>query len=306
MSKHPRSRTFPHLAIWLPAVLLLFGQSAPAQDIPADALPRIVGPVSDGTPPPPAPERVEPDYTVLETAVRQQGGRTVTIQKVEPPPPASRSTEPASPTPPPDLSDPEFRARIAELQAQAAAEFVPTTLVPLDVTVYDHEFTFLRWTHRKENGEAVGYAVWSNIDFNHLCGFAEIEVGNAESRRRFALLTGLGNIDTARMASNPALQAQVPDLAAVRRLLAASAAQTLPMTNDQSTNPPAFVLVEGDPSDAGAMALIQGLHDLYAREKDRLVAAYEGRERARKEREAYLEAHPPKPKDIVIRYWLKQ
>jgi len=54
-----------------------------------------------------------------------------------------------------------------------------------------------------------------------------------------------------------------------------------------------------------AETFLAGLHEIYAREHGRLAAARQSRERARKKREAYLEAHPPKPGDITIRYWRK-
>ena len=51
------------------------------------------------------------------------------------------------------------------------------------------------------------------------------------------------------------------------------------------------------------MVSIQSLHDLYNSEYARLKTALEGRERARIEREAYLKANPPQPKDIVLNFW---
>ncbi|MGL4401323.1 MAG: hypothetical protein ACRCXD_15770, partial [Luteolibacter sp.] len=51
------------------------------------------------------------------------------------------------------------------------------------------------------------------------------------------------------------------------------------------------------------LAPIQALHDLYNNEYARLKSAFEGRERARLEREAYLKANPPQPKDITLNYW---
>ena len=53
-----------------------------------------------------------------------------------------------------------------------------------------------------------------------------------------------------------------------------------------------------------ALASIQSLHDLYNNEHDRLLTAYQDREQASLAREAELKANPPKPKDIVLNYWL--
>lgn len=59
----------------------------------------------------------------------------------------------------------------------------------------------------------------------------------------------------------------------------------------------------GDQPAVGDLAVIQSLHDLYNKDHERLLAAWQGREQARLQQEAYLRAHPPKPKDITLNYW---
>jgi hypothetical protein len=51
------------------------------------------------------------------------------------------------------------------------------------------------------------------------------------------------------------------------------------------------------------IAAIQSLHDLYNNEHQRLLTAYQGREQARKQQEAYLKANPPQPQNITLHYW---
>ena len=51
------------------------------------------------------------------------------------------------------------------------------------------------------------------------------------------------------------------------------------------------------------LTAIQSLHDLYNRERVKLQSAYEGRERARLQREAELKANPPKPRNLTLNYW---
>jgi hypothetical protein len=63
-----------------------------------------------------------------------------------------------------------------------------------------------------------------------------------------------------------------------------------------------FQIVGKQPA-AEDLVRIQALHDLYNSEFARLKTAYEGREAARIERDAYLKAHPPQPKDITLNYW---
>ena len=54
------------------------------------------------------------------------------------------------------------------------------------------------------------------------------------------------------------------------------------------------------------MEIITGLHELYKVEGPRMKAAYEAREKARIEREAYLRANPPQPQDITIHIWKRE
>ena len=67
--------------------------------------------------------------------------------------------------------------------------------------------------------------------------------------------------------------------------------------------PATFAIVGTPPADPSVLVPIQSLHDLYNSEYARLKTALEGRERARIEREAYLKANPPQPKDITLNYW---
>jgi hypothetical protein len=59
----------------------------------------------------------------------------------------------------------------------------------------------------------------------------------------------------------------------------------------------------GEQPDAEKLAPVQALHDIYNSEYERLKTAYEGRERARAEHEAYLKLNPPQPKDITLNFW---
>jgi len=63
-----------------------------------------------------------------------------------------------------------------------------------------------------------------------------------------------------------------------------------------------FQIVGKQPA-AEDLVPIQALHDLYNSEFNRLKTAWEGRERARIEREAYLKANPPQPKNVILNYW---
>jgi hypothetical protein len=73
-----------------------------------------------------------------------------------------------------------------------------------------------------------------------------------------------------------------------------------------ATSGPAFVLTDGDTTDKESMALIQGMHDLYRVEGQRMEAAYIARIKAHAERKAYLLANPPIPKDVTIQVWKRK
>lgn len=59
----------------------------------------------------------------------------------------------------------------------------------------------------------------------------------------------------------------------------------------------------GERPAAEDLVAIQALHDLYNHNLAELRTAYQGRERARIEREAWLKAHPQQPKNIILNYW---
>jgi len=255
------------------------GCHASAQDTvtPGDATvdaPKIIGPVADGTPPPEPPPRPMPDVKVLNTVVRHEGGRTITMNRVEPP----DLPELPPPVPPPDLSDPKVQEWLAKMRENARE----TRMAFVSATVYDHERTLLRWWLPGDPPK--NFEAWSNIDFNHLCGFGSYEFEGVE----YALLMGIGNMDTEKW-----------------RQIMANYGRTLelPESPELPVDRPAYLVTDGDTTDEDGMAIMEGLHHLYAREKDQLAAAYEARVQARIEREAYLKAHPPKPMDTVIHFW---
>jgi hypothetical protein len=127
-------------------------------------------------------------------------------------------------------------------------------------------------------------AAWSNVDFNYLCGFSDYTYKG----RTFSLMMGIGNEITSvrkRVSEKHGLDDQglvIPDF---------------------SSDEPAFMVTEGDASDAAALDVVTGLHELYKKEGPRLRAAYEAREQAQADRNAYFRKNPPQPKDVTIHFW---
>ena len=93
---------------------------------------RIIGNIPDGTPPPPQPPKpvfVVPARDILATTTQQQGGRTITLNRIKPialPPPP----EPAPPSA--DFDNAAFRERLAENRAKQPK----TDMLFLGATVY--------------------------------------------------------------------------------------------------------------------------------------------------------------------------
>ena len=280
-----RSVLGPLLALaLLGPIVVAQEEEAAAVQISGDA--NLLGEVADGTPPPPGPPPELPDFRIEDTTVRRLPDRKVTIHRVEdpdlpplPPPPEPMTEEELQAW----RSSPEYQAFVAKAQEH----YRKTRWAFVSATVYDHEKTHLQWWipgDRERNLAPKCFEAWSNIDFLHLCGFGSFEYEGTE----YMLLMLVCGMDTGKW----------------RQVLAERGRELhLPASPGLPVGQPAYVVTKGDPADADGLALMDGLHALYAKEKDRLIAAYESREQARIEREAYLKANPPKPKDLILHYW---
>ena len=260
----------------------------------------IPGNISDGTPSPPVPKPGPIEFEVVRSHTKRvhvvespempglpapEGDINITVQLVK---------DPGLPDPPPPLpalppDDPAVLARMAEF----SAKYQETQLAFVSATVYDHSRTLLRCY--PSGGAKREITLWSNLDFNHFCGFATFQVkGSDGETRQYGLMMGIGNENT---------QQRAKFLAEHDREYVAPAIPKLP---DLSETGPAFVVTEGDISDREAMELIQGMHNLYKAEGTRMEAAYHARIKAYEERKAYLLANPPKPKDVTVQFWKRE
>lgn len=244
---------------------------------------RILGEIPDGTPPPPAPPK--PEYhvaarDVLSTATHKQGGRTITIREIKPidlpppPPPAEPTTV---------EQDAEFSLRLAEYR-----ETHPKNeLMFLGATVFRSKDspprTLVRWWPMGGKGTIT---FWSSADFALIAGGINSFADTAGDTHY--MLMGWGNVDIDRMAEIYTAKGREYD------------APDLPKFPEGRAT---FEIAGDRQPTVEEMAVIQSLHDLYNKELERLRTAYEGRERARVEREEYLKANPPQPKDITLNFW---
>ncbi len=243
---------------------------------------RILGKIPDGTPPPPAPPKppfvVAPEH-VRDTTAIQQGGRTITLQRIDPialpPPPA-----PAAPLSAIDAA--AFREKAAAYRATHPwVEFLA-----LGATVYrngtDPARTFVRY---RPNGGGEEIQFWSSADFSLLASLPAFTDGQGRSYSLFLMWT---SIDPART---------------VARLAALGRTYVPPQIPDLPGGAAAFTLIGSPPADARLLAPIRALHEIYNSQYAQLQSARADRERARLAREAELKAHPPQPQDLVIRHW---
>ncbi len=268
------------------AILIIAASAAfvTAQDesVATPAAARILGDIPDGTPPPPAPPKpdfVIPERDILDTKTHEQGGRTITIQQIKPialpppPPPAEPTTA---------AQDAEFSERLAEYRSEHPTH----ELLFLGATVFRSKDspprTLVRWWPQGGGGSIT---FWSSADFALIAGginsFSD-NAGNVHS-----LLMGWGNVDIDRMSELQAAKGIEYDAPELPDFPAGNA--TYQLTGSQPA--------------AEDLAAIQALHDLYNNNLAELKTAYQGRELARIEREAYLKAHPPQPKNITLNYW---
>lgn len=241
---------------------------------------KLIGPISDGTPPapvPPIPRLDVQPQDVVDSRVQDLGTRKITIQKIVPfeLPPIPEPPQPVEPTA-------EEREQLAALKAAHEEQI----LLMMSVTVYRSEAypgkvrTQFRWWSQDRSRE---FEAWSNVDGNWLSGFASFESGG----RTYSLLFGIGEQDVDQW---------------TRALASKGRTYTPPQIPPISLTDPAFVVTKGNPS-TEELAPIQAIHNLVKAQGETLRLAYEGRKQAQKEREDFLKAHPIKPADIVLNYW---
>lgn len=251
----------------------------------------IPGKISNGTPSPPLPPPELPEFTVKSTVVREmdvvesppmsglppvEGTITATVHVVE---------DPQLPDPPPPPVQPDdSRGNSGIADSGNDSEWLRFVFV--SAKVYDHSRTLLR-CHPNGNVKKE-ITVWSNLDFNCFTGFSTFEVKTADGKvRRYELMMSVGDEDTHKRAELLAKHDMEYDLPEIPAL---------------PDGKPAYVIEDAAP-DAGAVQLIEDLHELYRNEGPRMEAAYLARIKAEAEQRAYFLAHPPVPKDVTVNFW---
>ena len=244
---------------------------------------RILGNIPDGTPPPPAPPKprfIIPQTEVLASKTHQQGGRTITIQKIKP--------IALPPLPEPETAMLASAEDIAAFKMRVAAyrETHPwSRLLFLGATVYRFQNAPPRTLVSYWPGDgAASIQLWSSADFSLVSGIHSF-VGNDGGTHSLCMMWSV----------------MYPSGIA-GRMAAHGREYHAPVIPTFPAGPATFTWV-GTPPAPEIVADVQSLHDIYNTDHERLKTAWEGRVRAQIAREAELKAHPPQPKDIVINFW---
>jgi hypothetical protein len=252
----------------------------PAQiPLTSPATARILGDLADGTAPPTAPEKPEfivAAKDVISTKTVQQGDRTITIQRIKPiPMPQS------VPVPAPEPLEISEQAAMLERATEISEPQPKWDFLMVAATV----FQFMDAPPRTmvtywPGGMGESVTFWSSADFRLLEGFTNFVAADGHA---YSIMLMLNNQETASTADLQASDGpQLPDF-----------------PNGKAT----FTLSDDAPADPQLLAPFQALHDIYNNEQPRLLHAWQGRERARLQREAEFKANPPQSRDVTIRYW---
>ena len=196
------------------------------------AIPVLVGPLNDGTPPPPQPPLdTGPVREIKEFQLREG---TASLCRV--PSPRRGMIQAASEAPRTSAFPIDLTTRRLLMQER----YRRLRLVFVSATVYDHRWSFVRW--RANGAGNRNFAAWSNVDFNHFTGIGGFDL----SGLRFSFFMPVTNQDTVRLKA---------------RMEAAGGQYVPPQPPDLPEWEPAFVLVEGDPTDMdgalGYLALVE-------------------------------------------------
>lgn len=257
------------------ALGLLLAPSVFAQEITLSKQARVPGKISDGSPSiRKAVVKSLPDYKIHWSQIKIVNGQKFTINRIEPPIPPVKT---------------ELTAEVKQQQDKEYQELLKT-LKPsggtfmVFATIYDNQKTLVNFNHEGER-----YRIWSNIDWNLLGGFVSFE--GRGKRYDIMLLPTNASIEGIKQDIENGYEVILP---------------TIPELPDLTTKGPHYTVAEGNTDNDEAMEFIEAIHDLYAAEKTRLVAAYTERLKNGKIqalKDAELRKNPPPKPDITINFW---
>lgn len=208
--------------------------------------------------------------TVLPGASGTAGGNLI-LQRIDPP--DASSVRLITPVPEPAKAAGNFSA--GELAARRASEPNELQFFSPTVVVLDNGVSMVRWGAVDPLSGYRQYAAWVRLDLStiHACG--DLTVG----RRRYCLLPVMFHA-TDRM--NQKWKAPAP------------------LEFKRSTD---IILAEGDPDNKAALEPLLALLGRYDTAGDQIAATAAAIKADQEARDAWEEAHPQKPEDVVIKFW---
>ena len=267
------------LVILSSAVLLLNGvsllSSRAEDEVTILEQARVPDKISDGSPSiPKAVVKPLPDYKIHWSQIRYVNGQKFTINNIEPPVQPLKARLSVEEL---EQRDKDYQERLKTLKPSGGTFMV-------FATIYDNQNTLVTFNHEGER-----YEVWSNLKWNYLGGFASFE--GRGKRYDMMLLPTSASIEGIKAEIEQGYEVTLP---------------TIPQLPDLATKGPHYTVIEGDTDNDDAMEFIEAIHDLYAAEKGRLIAAHTERLkncRIQALKDEELRKNPPPKPDITINFW---
>lgn len=224
------------------------------------------------------------NFRVLERKEVDLGERRIIMNRVAPPllaaqPVAEARVEPERP----QLSE----AEIAEMMRRYEEKEHRTIM--LSATVYDRQFTELRWNHEGEQ-----FVAYSSIDFNFMRGVTDFETDGAF----YFFFLGIGNEDTETIEERNRLAKEQGWEGYIETHIPQMPAFTLGRAE--------YAIVADDPNIIKRDEVfdpIDALHAYFEQNERRLRIEYQRTEALNDARKRYQAANPEEPKDTVINFW---
>ena len=244
------------------------------------------------TPPPPIDPLAGIPVQVLDQQQVNSGDHVITLNRIAPPnlptftPSPTPATQPQAQTNAVSAGQPTTRSARTRSVAKprsaqtsdASGEQSPGKtykIVFLSTTVYDRQFTELRWY----GGNTPEFRVYVNMDFNLFTGIRTVETADTV----YDLMFGLGNdtVDTLTQAG-----------------------RSLPDFSQSPAGHCAYQIIQGSeaayPEDASALATLCAYYDA---NKAQLTAAYQQHLANQAAHDQWVQDHPSVPQDTVMNFW---
>lgn len=224
------------------------------------------------------------NFRVLERKEVDLGERKIIMNRVAPPVLEARPVE----TVRTEADQPRFSEAEIEEMMRRYQEKEHRTIM-LSATVYDRQFTELRWNHGGEQ-----FLAYSSIDFNLMRGVADFETEDAF----YVFFLGIGNEDSETIEERNRLAKEQGWEGYVER--------QIPQIPAFTPGRAEYAIIADDPDIIkrdDVFDPIDALHAYFEQNERRLRIEYQRTEALNEARKRYEAANPEEPKDTVINFW---